>query len=59
MEIQKERKIANIVIQTYSVFPHSSVVVASLVVQSLKNLPAMQEFSSVQSLSCVRLFVTP
>ena len=32
---------------------------ASLVAQMVKNLPAMQEFSSVQLLSCVQLFVTP
>ena len=31
----------------------------SLMVQLVKILPTVQEFSSVQSLSCVRLFATP
>ena len=37
-------------------FPHAG---ASLVAQTVKNLLVMQEFSSVQSLSPVWLFVTP
>ena len=42
-----------IIIET---FPHTG---ASLVAQTVKNLLVMQEFSSVQSLSCVQLFATP